>query len=74
MGPYKRDKYMTPLIDIKQVDKEAYIIINDFLPEKIIDIHTHVYYNRFRRGHADAHCNVSWPDLVTKENPIEDLI
>ena len=66
---------MTPLFNIKKVDKEYYKLkIRDFLPEKIIDIHTHVYYNRFRRGKHDAQRNVSWPNLVAKENPIEDLI
>ena len=65
---------MTPLIDIKQVDKESYKIIKDFLPEKIIDIHTHVYYNSFQKGGIDTQRIVSWPHLVAKENPIEDLM
>jgi uncharacterized protein len=63
------------LFEIKQVDTDCYnITIKDFIPDKIIDIHTHVYTRELLKedGKSDGRV-VSWPELVAKENPIEDL-
>jgi len=67
---------MSDLVEIKKVDREFYERrIRDFLPERIVDIHTHVW--------RDADClpaapgparSVTWPSRVAKDNPIEDLL
>ncbi len=61
------------VFEIKDIDKQYYENeLKDFLPENIIDIHTHVYYAKFRAKKRDAN-NVTWTQLVAKENPIEDI-
>jgi hypothetical protein len=63
------------LFEIKQVDIDCYNnTIKDFIPDKIIDIHTHVYTRELLQedGKSDGR-TVSWPELVAKENPVEDL-
>jgi len=48
--------------------------LRDFLPDKIIDIHTHVYKREFfDPPKPSAHVTVRWPSLVAKDDPIEDL-
>ncbi len=48
--------------------------LRDFLPSKMIDIHTHVYKQEFRkRSPENIKRTVTWPQLVAKDNPIEDL-
>jgi len=66
------------LIEIKDVDRQFYESrLRDWLPDKIIDIHTHVWRdsdyrpNVPRRGEERS---VTWPDRVAKDNPIEDLL
>ena len=64
-----------PLIEIRDVDRRFYEErLANFLPERIVDIHTHVWR---RRDFADSVASdpriVSWPDRVAAENPIEDL-
>ncbi len=62
------------LFGINSIDKRFYKeIIRDFLPDKIIDIHTHVYRKEFSNSKM-TNQNVIWPSLVAKENPIEDLM
>lgn len=62
------------LFEIKEIDKSYYEReLKNFLPEKIIDIHTHVFYERFRAKEREKH-NVTWPSLVARENPAEDLL
>ncbi len=65
------------LFEYKSVDKYFYEReIKDFLPERIIDAHTHVY-SRLNRDPAYkeslANRSQNWPTLVASENPIEDL-
>ncbi len=61
------------VVEIKNIDKQYYENeLKVFLPKKIIDIHTHVYYAKFRAKKRDSK-NVTWPHLVAKENPIEDI-
>jgi hypothetical protein len=61
-----------PLFEIKPVDKKYYSErLQHFLPDKIYDIHTHVYMprkptKRVARG-------ATWPSRVASSNPIEDL-
>lgn len=63
------------LLKIKQIDIDFYKRIENFLPDKIIDIHTHVWrikdYPLKRKQDPRL---VSWPSRVAEENPVEDLI
>ena len=50
--------------------------LKDFLPDKIIDVHTHVYLRKFitaASGSEPKRNLVTWTSTVAKENPIEDL-
>jgi len=67
---------MPPLIEIKPVDRDFYESrIRDFLPDRIIDVHAHVWVGG-RLGDADATAGrvVTWPARVAAENPVEDLL
>ena len=66
---------MKELFEVKKVDKEFYESkLKDFLPSKMIDIHTHVWQEGARTNDQLSldRC-VTWPELVAKDNPIEDL-
>jgi predicted TIM-barrel fold metal-dependent hydrolase len=65
-----------PLFEVKAVDRAFYAErLRDFLPERIIDIHTHVWLQRFiAPGRPAALRSVTWPSLVARDNSIEDLI
>ena len=66
-----------PPFEYKPVDKAYYEReIRDFIPERIIDVHTHVYSLKYAdpsypEGPTDR--SQAWPNLVASENPIEDL-
>ena len=62
-----------PLFTVTDYDREVYETrLRDFLPPKIIDIHTHTY-TKATLGPAPEHLRVvTWPSLVAAENPIED--
>jgi predicted TIM-barrel fold metal-dependent hydrolase len=65
---------MSQLIEIKTVDRRFYRDrLEAFLPERILDMHTHVWLKRFRRA-APTGRAVTWPLRVAEENPIEDLL
>lgn len=66
------------LFTVTDYDKQVYETqIRDFLPGKIIDIHTHVWL----KGNAakqenepdEAKRTVSWPSMVAADNSVEDL-
>ncbi|MCP4312399.1 MAG: amidohydrolase family protein [Bacteroidetes bacterium] len=63
-------------LEIKDVDKRFYKEhLEDFLPENIIDIHTHVYIKEITGTAAVQDKRlVSWTSLVAEDNPIEDLL
>ncbi len=67
---------MSGLFEIKAVDRAFYEKkIRQFLPEDIIDIHTHVWLERFRKEAVNAPVRaVTWPSLVARENPVEELL
>lgn len=67
---------MNTLFEVKHVDRTFYEErIKDFLPHKIIDIHTHVWLEKFKAKELNAPvCTVTWPELVAKDNSMEDLI
>jgi uncharacterized protein len=63
------------VIEINRVDTEYYQErINDFLPKKIIDFHTHVWLKTFRKTHSVKPRGKTWPLLIAEENSIENLI
>jgi predicted TIM-barrel fold metal-dependent hydrolase len=65
---------MSRLFDVKDVDRRFYREkLQGFLPEKIIDVHTHVWLRVFRKAPPTDRA-VTWPLRVADEDPIEDLI
>lgn len=63
---------MKQLIEIKEIDKKVWNEeLAEFLPDKIIDVHTHVWLDRLKKNVKHDRV-VSWPALVAKENSIED--
>ena len=48
--------------------------LKDFLPEKFIDCHTHVWLKEFRSGGTSVKRSQLWPGLVAEDNSVEDLI
>lgn len=69
-GPHTK-----PLFEVRQVDKRYYEErLKDFLPQRIIDIHTHVWLDAYRAKKNEAPSRVvTWPARVTLDNPVEDL-
>ena len=63
------------LLNVTDVDRRIYEEeLKPFLPKKFIDCHTHVWLDKFMTGHDDAHRSALWPELVAKDNSVEDLI
>lgn len=61
------------LFEVKEVDKRYYKErLEDFLPQNIFDVHTHVY-KPYPPIEGEMRC-VTWPSLVADRNPIEDLV
>ncbi len=75
----RNDVEMASLFDIRKADIDFYNTrIKDFLPDKMIDIHAHVWLKGHRgmnkaeeRGKEQR--TAAWPDLVAAENTIDDL-
>lgn len=67
---------MSEVLKIKDIDKHFYEDkLRDFLPEQIIDIHTHIWLEKFGIEAENSPARtVTWPSLVAKENSIEDLL
>lgn len=67
---------MSRLFEVKDIDTRFYQEkLQGFLPERIIDIHTHVWLDEFRISRNEASGRtVTWPSRVAKDNPIDDLI
>jgi len=66
------------LFEVTAYDKKVYEEeLRDFLPEKIIDIHTHVWLDGLKDGPrvkpGEVKRTVTWPSLVALDNSIEDL-
>ncbi len=63
------------LLEIKEVDRNVYEQeLKDFLPDKIIDIHTHVYAKKNRIAVPSQNKRtVVWPSLVADENTGEQI-
>lgn len=66
------------LFEVKEVDRQVYAQrLRDFLPDEIIDIHTHVWrasdFPASQRPSGESR-TVTWPARVARDNPIEDLM
>ena len=56
------------LFEVKDIDKRIYEDeLKDFLPDAIIDIHTHVHSLKHRKE-KNTDRQVLWPALVAREN------
>ena len=66
------------LFETKEIDKTFYRnYLYDFLPERIIDIHTHIWLDRMVEPEAKGDISTkiaSWPLRVALDNSIEDLL
>jgi predicted TIM-barrel fold metal-dependent hydrolase len=61
------------VVEVREHDRGIYEgFLRDFLPEKLIDIHTHVWLARNQHRAEGPSRVVSWPDRVAPENPIEE--
>ncbi|MCS7260349.1 MAG: amidohydrolase [Anaerolineae bacterium] len=60
---------------VREVDREFYRAhLEDFLPDVIFDVHTHIWRKEFRSP-ADASARGPvWPRRVAEENTIEELL
>ena len=69
---------MTSLVEIKDVDRRFYAArLADWLPDEIVDIHTHVWRESDYKPGVPARGqerSVTWPARVARDNPIEDLL
>ena len=64
---------MSAVLQVKPQDRQIYESrIRDFLPQRFIDIHTHVWLEKLKKGSPLPERVVSWPSRVAQENPIED--
>ena len=66
------------LFEVKPYDREVYEKeLKDFLPQKILDVHTHVYLKEFfppkPLAPGEVKRTVTWPSLVAADDSIEDL-
>lgn len=64
------------MLEIKPVDQAFYEKrIKSFLPNKIIDIHTHIWLERFINIEKNSPTRMlTWPELVAKDNSVEELM
>jgi predicted TIM-barrel fold metal-dependent hydrolase len=61
-------------LQIKPVDTAFYDEHLDYLPPRMIDIHTHVLLRSHRQPSPVDRRGPTWPGRVAAENPIEDLL
>jgi len=63
------------LFEVKNVDRQYYAEkLADYLPRKIIDIHTHIWLKEFRAEPPPGARGQTWPRRVAADNSIEDLL
>ncbi|MHB1453869.1 MAG: amidohydrolase family protein [Saccharofermentanales bacterium] len=63
------------MLEVKAVDRDFYAEnLERFMPDRIIDIHTHVWLDNIRidAGNSPVRA-VTWPSLVAKQNSIDEL-
>lgn len=64
------------LFEVTPYDKKIYEEeLKDFLPEKILDVHTHVWLDKYKipEENPTEKRTVTWPSMVALDNSIEDL-
>ncbi|MGQ9501777.1 MAG: amidohydrolase family protein [Anaerolineae bacterium] len=60
---------------IREVDRQFYQDhLEDFIPDVMIDIHTHVWRKEFRLSDQASTRGPVWPRRVAEENTVEDLL
>jgi len=65
---------MSQLLEIRDVDRRFYQEkLAGFLPDRIIDVHTHVWLKEFRKAPPTGRA-VTWPLRVADQGPIDKLI
>jgi predicted TIM-barrel fold metal-dependent hydrolase len=64
------------LFEVTDVDRKFYEAhLEDFLPKRIIDVHTHVWLEKIQSKTTDtSDRTVTWPERVARKNSIEDLM
>jgi len=67
------------LFQVTDCDRQVYEQeLRDFLPDEMIDIHTHVWLEALRPKKVlkpgEVKRTVTWPSLVARDNSIEDLL
>lgn len=68
-------KRKSPLFEVKTVDSNFYEnSLRNFLPNRIFDVHVHIWHNKLMKGREDYSRIVKWPSLVAGDNPVEDLL
>ncbi len=67
---------MAELFEVKEIDRAVYREkIQDFAPDRMIDVHTHVWRDSDTSRSPKAFERVvSWPMRVAKDDPVEDLV
>ena len=69
--PSRKEIFKVKSVDIEFYEKN----LKEFLPDKMIDIHTHVWLDHLVKHHDEELKKVvSWPSKVAKDNSIEDLL
>jgi predicted TIM-barrel fold metal-dependent hydrolase len=66
---------MGELFPVTPLDREFYAAhLRDWLPSRIIDVHTHVWLDRFKAKDTSAPVRtVNWPSRVALDNSVDDL-
>ena len=64
------------LLDVRPYDREFYETqLKPWLPERIFDCHTHIWKSDLILNNGKKRRSPStWPALVAKDNPVEDLV
>ena len=67
---------MKPLFEVKKVDANFYeAYLRDFLPDRIVDCHSHVWCQSMLSPDPLALSRTpAWPWRVARDKPLEDLI
>ena len=63
------------LLQVKPYDQQFYNEnLRDFLPDKFIDCHNHIWLDEFKDKSVAVTRSCAWPMMVAKDNSVEDLI
>ena len=63
------------LLHVTPYDQQFYKeYLEDFLPNTFIDCHNHIWLQEFVTGDLSASRSCAWPEMVAKDNSVEDLM